>query len=100
MHVELPGDKLAKANIINLFRQGNGSTITFPKSGFEAAECFVDGAKRNFAEYVTSAKIDNRLPLVADYMGAMVEPSASRPWMRPRAKSHSMHRSFPEWSTK
>jgi hypothetical protein len=75
MHVELPGDKLAKANIINLFRQGNGSTITFPKSGFEAAECFVDGAKRNFAEYVTSAKIDNRLPLVADYMGAMVNVS-------------------------
>jgi hypothetical protein len=75
MHVNLPPEMYAKANIVNLFLQGQGDIITFPTSGFEAAECLINGKTRNFAEYVETQKIDTQLPLVADYMGAMVNVS-------------------------
>ncbi len=75
MHVDLPPDKFAKANIINLFHQGSGDTITFPEAGFAATDCQINGKKQNFAEYVTARKIDIQLPLVANYMGAMVNVS-------------------------
>jgi hypothetical protein len=75
MHVNLSPDKFAKANIINLFHQGNGDTITFPEAGFAATDCFINGEKQNFAKYVAARKIDIQLPLVADYMGAMVNVS-------------------------
>jgi hypothetical protein len=75
MHVDLPANMYAKANIINLFHQGKGDTITFASSGFEATDCFVNGEKKNFAEYVESHKINTQQPLVADYAGAMVNVS-------------------------
>lgn len=75
MHVDLPEHKYAHANIINLFRQDDGDTITFPVAGFEVGECFVNGQPRNFAEYIQDKKINIQQPLVADYMGAMVNAS-------------------------
>jgi hypothetical protein len=75
MHVDLPAEKFAKVNIINLFHQGSGDTITFPSAGFEATDCFINGQKRNFAEYVETMKVNIQQPLVADYMGAMVNAS-------------------------
>ena len=75
MHANLPLQMFAKANIINLFRPGKGDSISFPASGFEATECLINGKTLNFAEYVESLKIDPQLPLVADYMGAMVNVS-------------------------
>jgi hypothetical protein len=75
MHVDLPAHKYAHANIINLFHQGSGDTITFPAPGFEATECMLNGKKRVFSEYLKTEKIDTHLPLVADYMGAMVNVS-------------------------
>lgn len=72
MHVNLPDNLFAKANIVNLFRPGNGDIITFPSAGFEATECFINGKKQNLVEYMEAEKIDPQLPLVADYMGAMV----------------------------
>jgi hypothetical protein len=75
MHVELPADRYAEANIINLFRQGSGDTITFPSAGFEVTECLVNGQKRCFAEYVEAEKINIQQPLVANYMGSMVNVS-------------------------
>jgi len=75
MHVDLPPDKFAKANIINLFHQGSGDAITFPEAGFAATDCFINGKKQNFAEYVEAQKINIQQPLVADYMGAMVNVS-------------------------
>lgn len=75
MHFSLPENKFAKLNIINLFKQGNGDTITFDSTGFEVNTCKVNGEKRNFAEYVAQNKIDTALPLVANYMGAMVNVS-------------------------
>lgn len=75
MHLNLPTDKYAQINIINLFKQGHGDTITFNTSGFEIIDCKVNGKDTNFSEYISSNKIDTHLPLVADYMGAMINVS-------------------------
>ncbi len=77
MHVELPKNKVPNLDIVNLFEQGNGDVITFPKTGFSADECFVNGSKKNLAEYLLENKIDTKLPLVADYYGAMINTSFS-----------------------
>lgn len=75
MHLNLPADKIAKLNIINLFKQGHGDTITFNTTGFEITDCEINGVKKNLAEYINSKKIDTQLPLVANYMGAMINVS-------------------------
>lgn len=75
LHLSLPDNKYGKVNIVNLFKQGSGDVLTFPKSGFEVTDCFVNGEKKNFADYVKEKKVDTQLPLVADYMGAMINVS-------------------------
>lgn len=75
IHLNLPDDKYAKINIINLFKQGHGDSITFNQSGFEIVDCKVNGEDQNFAQYIATKKIDTQLPLVADYMGAMINVS-------------------------
>ncbi|MDP3582457.1 MAG: hypothetical protein Q8S39_11020, partial [Ignavibacteria bacterium] len=75
MHVELDENKSAVLDIINLFSQGNGDTIKFEATGFKVDECFINGVKRNFTEYLVENKIDTKLPLVADYSGAMFNVS-------------------------
>jgi hypothetical protein len=72
MHIDLPADRYAQVNIINLFHQGSGDTLTFPSTAFEVTDCFVNGQKRSFAEYIATNKINIQQPLVANYMGAMV----------------------------
>lgn len=75
MHVELPKNKYAEINILNLFKQGDGDTITFPEDSFQAGEAMINGACRNFADYLIEKNIDAKLPLVADYCGAMINTS-------------------------
>ena len=75
LHVTLPSDRIAKVDIINLFTQGTGDALTFAKSGFSVGEVLVNGAPRNFAEYLAEKAIDTKLPLVADYNDAMVNIS-------------------------
>lgn len=75
LHGSLPQDKLAKLGIVNLFSQGSGDVITFTKGGFLVKDCLVNGVEQNLAEYLVSHKIDTRLPLVADYSGAMINVS-------------------------
>ena len=75
MHVSLPENQFADVHIVNLFEQGNGPKITFPKTGFDADNCLIDGVKTNFSEYVSTNNIDTRLPLVADYNGINVNVS-------------------------
>ncbi|WP_243310426.1 DUF6976 family protein [Fundidesulfovibrio agrisoli] len=69
-----PG-KVAEVGIVNLFEQGGGDILTFPADGFSAKEVLVNGEKRNFAAYIVKNKLDTRLPLVADYYGALVNIS-------------------------
>ncbi|MBK8905787.1 MAG: hypothetical protein IPM53_31685 [Anaerolineaceae bacterium] len=74
-HIELPPHKAADVQIINIFQQGEGDTITFPADGFQAEDAFVNGKKVNFATYITQNHIDTRLPLVADMYGVMINTS-------------------------
>jgi len=75
MHVTLPPGKAADIGIINIFKQGHGDVITFPESGFETRQAYVNGAAVDFADYLDTKGIDNRRPLVADYFGVMLNTS-------------------------
>lgn len=75
LHFELPEGVHAEVDTVNVFEQGDGDTITFPKTTFEVTACFVNGEPRRFSDYLSQHGIDTRLPLVADYMGARVNVS-------------------------
>jgi hypothetical protein len=75
MHVSLPTGYFADLEIVNIFKPGSGETITFAASGFEAAECRVNGVPANLAEYIAEHKIDTRIPLTANYSGSILNVS-------------------------
>lgn len=75
MHVPLPDTHYAHLDIVNLFEPGAGDRIRFTESGFQVRECLVNGKLVNFADYLKTNAIDTRLPLVADYSGAMINVS-------------------------
>lgn len=76
MHVTLPDTLVANVDIINLFTQGKGATIEFDEEGFSSAgPCRIDGQPVNLAAYIAANRIDTKLPLVADYNGAMINVS-------------------------
>jgi len=75
IHCPIPSGKMAVVEIINLFKQGSGDTIQFEEDGFQVKNCRVNGVVRDFAEYLVQNKTDKKLPLVADYCGAMVNVS-------------------------
>lgn len=77
LHVTLPAAKLCRLDIINLFEQGTGATIAFTADGFDTKgdDCLIDGKPGNLAAYINAAGIDTKLPLVADYNGAMINVS-------------------------
>lgn len=75
MEVALPLEKFAQIDIVNLFRPGKGDAISFDATGFSAGDCRIDGQPGNLADYLLKREIDTRLPLVADYSGAMVNVS-------------------------
>lgn len=74
-HVALPDTHVAEVGIVNIFEPGKGDIITFPQSGFTVREVEINGVKTNFADYILKKQLDTRLPLVADYYGAMVNVS-------------------------
>lgn len=76
LHIGLPAGKAAVADIINLFTPGNGPAITFPRNGFASTgDCRIDGVPANLARYIADRSIDTKLPLIADYNGAMINVS-------------------------
>ncbi|MEN8907504.1 MAG: hypothetical protein ABF289_16255 [Clostridiales bacterium] len=75
IHLELKLDMMANIGIINIFEQGNGDIIEFDSEGFSVEDCLVNGKKQNFYDYITINKFDTRLPIVANYCGAMVNVS-------------------------
>lgn len=72
MHAYLPANKVADIGILNMFEQGDGDRITFPESGFSTKVAYINGIEMNFGEYIRQNQLDKRLPLVADYFGAML----------------------------
>ena len=75
LHATLASHTLARVDAVNLFRPGQGDRLEFPSAGFEVRDCRVNGAHWNFADYLQATASDARLPLVADYSGAMVNVS-------------------------
>lgn len=75
MHVDLPAGCLAELEIVNVFRPGDGATLQFPQTGFQASTCLVDGASVPFAQYLDRTHADLRLPLTADYNGSIINVS-------------------------
>jgi hypothetical protein len=72
MHVELPANKIPIVDVINLFTQSDSDTITFSELGFGVSECLINGKKKIFSDYLLEKNIDTKLPLVANYLGAMI----------------------------
>jgi hypothetical protein len=75
MHLTLADEYYADLNIVNIFRPGSGDVLTFERDGFRVRDVLVNGKKRNFAEYIEERGMDTRLPLVANYSGAMINIS-------------------------
>jgi len=75
LHVALPAGKAAEVGIVNIFSQSDRDTITFPTTSFKVTDAYVNGEKRNFAEYVKAKGLDSKLPLVADYYGSSINVS-------------------------
>lgn len=75
LHARLPRTQLARIDIVNMFRPGPGPVITFPEDALSASECFVNGRATNLARHLSETRADTRLPLVADYAGALVNTS-------------------------
>lgn len=75
MQVELTENYVSEIGIVNIFEQGQGDVIEFLEGGFSAKEVKVNGEKVNFADYCKKKNLDVRLPLVANYAGAMINVS-------------------------
>lgn len=75
LHAGLSEAVMAEVGIVNPFTQGDGDTITVDRAGFRFRNAYINGAPVNLAEYFLSRDVDRRLPLVANYSGAMVNVS-------------------------
>lgn len=75
MHIPLPERVTARVGIVNIFTQGDGDVLRFPQTGFTVTDCLVNGEPRSFAAYLAERSADTRLPLVADYHGALINTS-------------------------
>jgi len=72
MHVGLPATKVAELDILNMFTQGEGETIEFLDDSFIVRDALIEGRRMALVDYLLDRKIDTRLPLVANYAGAMI----------------------------
>lgn len=76
MHVALPDYAYARIDNVNLFEQDSGPALTFgddgDSTGFTVEWVHVDGVRTRLVDHIAAHGIDIRLPLVADYNGAMI----------------------------
>ncbi len=77
LHVALPEGAQIDLDILNIFAQGDDAarSFTFIESGFVVRTAKVNGTEVNLARYIAENGIDTRLPLVANYAGALVNVS-------------------------
>lgn len=75
MHITLVEGKTADVGIINIFEQGDGDSLTFNQDAFSSKDVMVNGVKENFVDYIEKNALDTKLPLVADYYGALINTS-------------------------
>ena len=76
VHVKLPDDKVARLEIVNIFKQDiSGIEIQPLEDGFEISDCLINGERTNFAKYITDNNIDIKPPLTTSYSGAIINVS-------------------------
>ena len=75
LHGQLPSNKYAEVNLINIYEQGDGATFTFEEDAFNCIFCNINGQPANLAQYYVDNNIALDLPLVADYAGASINIS-------------------------
>jgi uncharacterized protein DUF6976 len=75
IHGSLPDGKYSEIDIINIFKQGSGDEIQFLEDSFTVKDALINGKQRNFADYLKEIGHDTRFPLVADYLGSMINIS-------------------------
>lgn len=78
MHVSLAPGKAADLGIVNIFQQGDGDVLRFDESSFTAKDVVVNGEHRSFVAYIKEKELDTRLPLVANYGGALINTSVQK----------------------
>jgi hypothetical protein len=75
-HVRLPDDKMPSIEIVNIFEPEDGDILRFDSTAFDVGECSVNGARENFARYLTRRGLQHgRQPLVGDFAGANINVS-------------------------
>lgn len=73
IHIELPDNKIARAEILNLDTiDKNSPKIKFPKTSFTQSECTINGEKSNIAAFLSKINYKEGLPIIADYNGALI----------------------------
>lgn len=75
LHVPISPALQAHLDIVNPFEPGPGPRIVFAQGGFSAGDCLIDGQPAKLHDWLLARGADTRLPLVADYCGAMVNVS-------------------------
>lgn len=75
IHIPLPETVYPRIDIVNPFQPRPDETLRFPRTGFSVQECRVNGQQVNLADYLVRHQVDTRLPLMADYSGALVNVS-------------------------
>lgn len=75
LRAKLAQGKVADVSILNLFEATEGISIEFDDDGFTATNARINGEKCSLAKWMKDKAVDTRFPLVADYMGTMVNVS-------------------------
>lgn len=75
MHVRLPEKMFAEIVATNIFSPMRDSIIHFPRRGFTAERCSINGSPVNLAHYIREMNIDTRLPLIGNYDGKYINVS-------------------------
>jgi len=77
MHLTLEAGLIPQVDIVNIFEQNDADApcFRFTQSGFEAETALIDGVETPLAAYLQENGIDTRLPLIANYGGALINVS-------------------------
>jgi hypothetical protein len=75
LHVQLPKNKMADLDIVNIFESADGEVIRFDETGFRVAKCRIGGKPVNLADYISENRICTEFPLVGDYNGSSINVS-------------------------
>ena len=73
LHVELPEDRVAIVNVVNIFTADEKSPIIeFDTEEFFTKDFIVDGKKECIVDYAAKHNINLKLPFVAEYSGSEI----------------------------